>query len=68
MKTDKELKKWFKEVASKEPDKYYATDILVRLKPVVFITISVTQPFIQTINDSVFWRAVIKPIAPGRDG
>ncbi len=30
MKTDKELKKWFKGVASKEPDKYYATDILKR--------------------------------------
>jgi alanyl-tRNA synthetase len=28
MKTDKELKKWFKGVASKEPDKYYATDVL----------------------------------------
>ncbi|NQU79309.1 alanine--tRNA ligase [Candidatus Woesearchaeota archaeon] len=30
MKTDKELKKWFKEVASESPDKYYATDILER--------------------------------------
>ncbi|MFC1741386.1 alanine--tRNA ligase [Nanoarchaeota archaeon] len=30
MKTDKELKKWFKGVASKEPDKYYATDVLKR--------------------------------------
>ncbi len=30
MKTDKELKKWFKTVASKEPEKYYATDILER--------------------------------------
>ncbi|MBU2561385.1 MAG: alanine--tRNA ligase [Nanoarchaeota archaeon] len=28
MKTDKELKKWFKTVASKEPDKYYATAVL----------------------------------------
>ncbi|MBW2968386.1 alanine--tRNA ligase [Candidatus Woesearchaeota archaeon] len=30
MKTDKELKKWFKTVASKEPDKYYATSVLKR--------------------------------------
>ncbi len=28
MKTDKELKKWFKGVTSKEPDKYYATKVL----------------------------------------
>lgn len=28
MKTDKELKKWFKPIASKDPDKYYATDVL----------------------------------------
>jgi alanyl-tRNA synthetase len=30
MKTDKELKKWFKGVASKAPEKYYATDVLKR--------------------------------------
>ncbi|MFH1064034.1 MAG: alanine--tRNA ligase [Candidatus Woesearchaeota archaeon] len=28
MKTDKELKKWFKTVASQDPDKYYATSVL----------------------------------------
>ncbi|MBW2964069.1 alanine--tRNA ligase [Candidatus Woesearchaeota archaeon] len=28
MKTDKELKKWFKGIASKDPDKYYATTVL----------------------------------------
>jgi len=28
MKTDKELKKWFKTVASEAPEKYYATDVL----------------------------------------
>jgi alanyl-tRNA synthetase len=28
MKTDKELKKWFKTIASKDPDKYYATTVL----------------------------------------
>jgi alanyl-tRNA synthetase len=30
MKTDKELKKWFKGIASKESDKYYATSVLKR--------------------------------------
>jgi alanyl-tRNA synthetase len=30
MKTDKELKKWFKPIASRDPDKYYATTVLKR--------------------------------------
>jgi alanyl-tRNA synthetase len=30
MKTDKELKKWFKTVTSKNPEKYYATEVLKR--------------------------------------
>ncbi|MBI2650009.1 hypothetical protein HYX04_01705, partial [Candidatus Woesearchaeota archaeon] len=30
MPTDKEIKKEFKEKASKEPDKYYATSVLKR--------------------------------------